>query len=242
MDFCLLTSSLSAVLGGLGQIADTAASLYVDAFAERQTESTRVPWLSVDWDAVKFDDESQGVPLSAALAEFALSTAEGVEAARRILTQATGSPIVVSTGDLRMRMAQRPSASLPTHAPEGKSVAALHPRPALPTPYVAPRTEFEKNIVGVWQKVLGIDSIGIDDNFFELGGNSLIAVQTIAQLKKTLHVEVPAAMLYQKPTVRHLAELLSQDEDEADRQRSEKLAKRKEELGRRSQVLQQRRK
>ncbi|HEY0738302.1 MAG TPA: phosphopantetheine-binding protein, partial [Herpetosiphonaceae bacterium] len=125
------------------------------------------------------------------------------------------------------------------NAPGG--LRAQHPRPQLSSPYVAPRTELERTITDTWQDVFGLEQIGIDDNFFELGGNSLIAIHTMGRLKKTLQVDVPTSMLYQRPTIRFLAELLAQDEDAAARQMAERLAKRKAELGRRNQVLQRRR-
>lgn len=91
-----------------------------------------------------------------------------------------------------------------------------------------------------WQEVFGLDQIGIDDNFFELGGNSLIAIHTMGRLKKILQTDVPTAMLYQRPTIRFLAELLAQDDEQSAQEMAERLAKRKAELGRRHQVLQRR--
>jgi amino acid adenylation domain-containing protein len=42
---------------------------------------------------------------------------------------------------------------------------------------IAPRNQLEHELAGIWQKVLGIDSIGVTDDFFERGGNSLLAIQ-----------------------------------------------------------------
>jgi acyl carrier protein len=107
---------------------------------------------------------------------------------------------------------------------------------------VAPTTEVEQTLVEAWQEALGIEQIGIDDNFFDLGGDSLIAVRTITLLEKKLQTKIPTANLYQTPSVRALAELLSQDEEQATQERATKLEKRKEELSRRNLLLQQRRK
>ena len=241
LDFCLLTSSLSSVLGGLGQAEHAAASLFMDALAEHQSQTTGTPWMSVDWDVWHLDDELPAATLNVPLAQFAIAPAEGVEAARRLLTQLPGSRIVVSTGDLAERIKQRPSAFVAPGIREDGALRSQHPRPQLASPYVAPRTELERTITHTWQEVFGLEQIGIDDNFFELGGNSLIAIHTMGRLKKTLQVEVPTAMLYQRPTIRFLAELLAQDEEQAARQMAERLAKRKADLGRRHQVVQRRR-
>src|SRR4051794_21752378 len=51
----------------------------------------------------------------------------------------------------------------------------LHPRPALATDFVAPCSEVEREIAGIWQEEIGIEQVGAQDDFFKLGGDSLIA-------------------------------------------------------------------
>lgn len=72
-------------------------------------------------------------------------------------------------------------------------------RRALPDPttsidtgikYVAPENKSQKVMVKIWQKVLGIEKIGINDNFFALGGHSLKAVSLIAEMQKHFKVNV----------------------------------------------------
>lgn len=239
LDFCLLTSSLSAVLGGLGQTTHAAISLMLDAVAEQQSQNTVTPWISVDWDVWQPEEEATAT-LNAALAQYAIAPLDGVAAAFRILSHLPGSRIVVSTGDLHERSKQRPQALAELSAPGDGALRARHPRPQLSTPYVAPRTELERTIVKAWQEVFGLEQIGIDDNFFELGGNSLIAIHTMGRLKKQLQADVPTAALYQRPTARFLAELLAQNEDQAAQQLAERLAKRKTDLSRRSQMARRR--
>jgi acyl transferase domain-containing protein/thioesterase domain-containing protein len=57
---------------------------------------------------------------------------------------------------------------------------------AVATPYVAPRTAVEKDLVAVWERALGTAPIGIHDDFFELGGNSLLGIQLYSQLAPEL--------------------------------------------------------
>ncbi|CAG0937722.1 phthiocerol/phenolphthiocerol synthesis type-I polyketide synthase E [Thermoflexales bacterium] len=240
LDFCMLTSSLSSVLGGLGQATHAAISLMMDALAEQQNQATATPWISVDWDVWQPEEEATAT-MNASLAQYAIAPLDGVEAARRILINLPGSRIVVSTGDLAGRLMQRLPAlvELDGQTEEG-ALRAQHPRPQLSNPYVAPRTELERTIVKAWQEVFGLEQIGIDDNFFELGGNSLIAIHTMGRLKKQLHADVPTAALYQRPTARFLAELLAQDEDQAAQQMAERLAKRKADLSRRTLLARRR--
>jgi thioesterase domain-containing protein len=50
----------------------------------------------------------------------------------------------------------------------------------------------------------------LDDNFFELGGHSLLAVKLFAEIEKSFTQTLPVSTLFQAPTVRRLAEILSQ--------------------------------
>jgi acyl carrier protein len=63
----------------------------------------------------------------------------------------------------------------------------------------------EQALASLWQEVLGIAEIGIHDNFFDLGGHSLLATQVIAHVPKTLHVEVPLRVIFEKPTIAGMA-------------------------------------
>src|SRR5882724_11495418 len=86
-----------------------------------------------------------------------------------------------------------------------KIQATTYPRPALSTPYVAPETELEEEIVYIWGELLGIEEIGINDNFFELGGHSLIGSQLIARLRQSFQVNLSLELIFESATVAELA-------------------------------------
>lgn len=87
--------------------------------------------------------------------------------------------------------------------------AEIHPRPALNTPYVAPRTDEERAVAAIWQEALGVEPVGVDDDFFAIGGHSLAAVQIGARIRSQLGAEFDLKDFYDTPTVAHLAALLS---------------------------------
>jgi acyl carrier protein len=70
---------------------------------------------------------------------------------------------------------------------------------------VPPRTELERTLCEIWSAVLGTAQIGIDDDFFDLGGNSLVAVQIIASIRKTVRAKLPMRSLFEAPTVAGMA-------------------------------------
>jgi amino acid adenylation domain-containing protein len=76
-------------------------------------------------------------------------------------------------------------------------------RRALPEPeqqsverYVGPRTPVEELLCGIWERVLGLERVGIEDNFFELGGHSLLAAQVISRIQETFEIELPLRSLF----------------------------------------------
>ena len=85
-------------------------------------------------------------------------------------------------------------------------------RPALQSPFVAPRTPVEEALAGIWAEALNLDQVGIYDNFLELGGDSLLATQVLAQVIRTLQVEVPLRSLLASPTVADMAVVITQSQ------------------------------
>ncbi|HZP64990.1 MAG TPA: SDR family NAD(P)-dependent oxidoreductase, partial [Rudaea sp.] len=199
--FCMLMSSLAAVLGGLGFGAYAAANSYLDAFAQRKHGEGDRRWLAVNWDGWNFAAERARTPRGE---RTGMSPAEGVEAfvlALRLL----GMPqLVNSAGDLGQRIEQ-----WLTPEARPKRLAARHARPELPTPHVEPANETERSIAAIWRDVLGIDGIGSRDNFFELGGDSVTLVEVHKAVRAELNAEVTVAHLFQFPTIGELAAFLA---------------------------------
>ncbi|HJT58206.1 MAG TPA: SDR family NAD(P)-dependent oxidoreductase [Ktedonobacteraceae bacterium] len=205
LDFCLLFSSLSAVLGGLGFVAYTAANIFMDAFVHQHNRTSAMPWISMNWDTWQIKEDAHGV-LGATVALYAMTPEEGVEAFTRVVGSGL-SHLVNSTGDLQERIRQWirlegwQDAVQESTAIRSSGVA----RPHLSTEYVPPNDEFEQQIIESWQQVLGIEQIGIQDNFFELGGHSLMGTQLISRLRHAFQVDLPLATLFEAPTVAELA-------------------------------------
>jgi len=208
LDFCLLQSSLSSVLGGVGLGAYAAANLFMDAFAYQQTFATAIPWMSVNWDGWDQPEAREGPTRAfAASAEtITLTAQEGEEVFRRLLSLRTYPQIVISTGSLQTRLEkwiaftklEKPEVALPALG------FSDHSRPDLQTSYVPPRNETEQQIATIWQGLLGIDQIGVHDNFFALGGDSLLIIYLIANAK-AVGISLTFKQIFQYPTIADLA-------------------------------------
>lgn len=209
VDFCMLVSSLSVVLGGLGNGAYASANAYLDAFAaSRYSSGNATRWVSVNWDQWNFVGED--VARGSALARFAMIPQEGVEALRRILATAELPHVVVSTADLDARLAQwvNRTAKSGTQEETSEPDAQLHERPELDDEFVAPRDETEAQIARIWTTLLAIDRVGIHDNFLDLGGHSLLAAQLLARLRKDFQVDVTLDEVFRNATVAEQAALV----------------------------------
>lgn len=68
-------------------------------------------------------------------------------------------------------------------------------------PFVPPRTEIERTIVGIWEEVLGVPGVGVEDRFLDLGGNSLRAMLVITRLQNALGGALPLESLFDIATV-----------------------------------------
>jgi NAD(P)-dependent dehydrogenase (short-subunit alcohol dehydrogenase family)/acyl carrier protein len=220
LDFCLLCSSNAAILGGLGFAAYAAANLFMDAFAAACTSAGRTPWISANWDTWLTAETTPS-----AADTYAMTADEGIEAFRRVVTQATVSQVLVSPGDLPARLQvwirhEFAGAARPASVP--------HRRPGLPTDYIAPESDLEQAIARIWQETLGVEQVGLEDNFFELGGNSLIAIQAIARLKDELQIQIPVSRLYERLTIKALVELLAPEHQHLPAERDGEQFKEKE--------------
>jgi hypothetical protein len=67
------------------------------------------------------------------------------------------------------------------------------------------KNDTEKNILEVWEQVIGVSSIGVDENFFDSGGNSLLAVQVFNRLKDVYPGKLSLVDIITYPTVQLLA-------------------------------------
>jgi aryl carrier-like protein len=108
--------------------------------------------------------------------------------------------------------------------------------------FVAPRTELEEELAGIWVEILKVERVGINDNFFDAGGNSLLMVQVQHKLQEATGSPISIVELFMHPTVRslaaHLDERQGTDGDAAQAQGEELVAERAK---RQSAAMQRRR-
>jgi len=187
----------------LGLFSVTATNALVDTFAQRMCQISSVPWISIDWDFWRFSEPDER-SVNKTFAELGITPDEGMSVFGQLLSPSTSARVIISTGDLQARITQWVSLEAEAMVQEPLKSAG-HPRPELTNIYIAPSSRVEQTIAGIWQELLGIETIGIYDNFFELGGHSLLATQIIGRLRETFRFNLPLRALFETPTIRELA-------------------------------------
>lgn len=115
----------------------------------------------------------------------------------------------VSTAQLRKHLRRAlPDYMIPQHLIEVDAIPTTPSgkidRNALPAPvdaaaqeadHVAPESDLERALAGIWSAVLGIETISAHDNFFDIGGHSLLAVKVVSQAKEQLGIQLPIRLV-----------------------------------------------
>ncbi|MFD1676439.1 amino acid adenylation domain-containing protein [Alicyclobacillus fodiniaquatilis] len=89
------------------------------------------------------------------------------------------------------------------------------PNPKIPpsVDLVLPQNDLERRIFDIWREVLGVHEFGVTDSFFALGGHSLKVTTLAAKLLKTFKVEVSIKDIFERDTVREIANLIADTEN-----------------------------
>ncbi|HSZ29503.1 MAG TPA: amino acid adenylation domain-containing protein, partial [Pseudonocardiaceae bacterium] len=90
-------------------------------------------------------------------------------------------------------------------------------RRALPAPhagvagyagYRAPRTDTERALASIWERVLGTDKVGVEEDFLAHGGDSIQSFRVLALIREAFGSQLPARAVFDARTIARLAELL----------------------------------
>ena len=78
--------------------------------------------------------------------------------------------------------------------------------------YVPPKTDLQRQLVDIWEKLLNTSPIGINNNFFELGGDSLLAMNLNIELLKISN-KLQYSDIFRYPTIAEMEEKINTDSD-----------------------------
>jgi acyl carrier protein len=214
LDFCLMTSSLSPMLGGLAHVAYASSNAFLDAYTAHNSRLSRkgLPAICINWEAWHNHEEifdSYGI--GATLSSYFITPEQGKQIFERFASYPDLVQVIVSTGSFDARLEQWTAIGKREH--EGNSATLDHvvrrSRPKTKTALVEPSNEMEAAMAALWSDLLGIEPIGVYDNFFiDLGGHSLLGTQLISRLREMYQIDIPLRSLFEAPTIAQLSELI----------------------------------
>jgi iturin family lipopeptide synthetase A len=193
LDFCLLTSSLASILGGLGFAAYAAVNGYMDYFVRSFKDKGELTnWISVDLDLLNFKSGRTNHT----------DKDEIFEVIRHSLSFKSIPQLVISTTDLSDRLKKRdevqtiasagPDEEWPFKGKIGSRAVSRVSKPG------------ETEILAMWRKFFGDPELEAEDDFFEIGGDSLKALTMIGRIKSQFNVELKVKALFEHTSVRSL--------------------------------------
>ncbi|ELS00506.1 polyketide synthase family protein [Xenococcus sp. PCC 7305] len=213
LDFLVLCSSLTSIVGGFGQADYCSANAFLDILAHHNRNNC--PTVAINWDAWQEVGMAKNTTVPAQVKQWqadnlqqGMLSGEAIEVFERALASDL-SQVIVSTQDLPTVIEQNNNFLTQYMAQKPENSASSDSRSLERKNYVAPSNEIEKTIAKILQEVIGLKGIGIHDNFFELGGHSLLAVQVTAQLREIFQVDLSLqTFLFEAPTIAQLANII----------------------------------
>ncbi len=200
LDFFALCSSISAVVPAPSQSAYAAANVFQNYFADYCRHVLKLPALAIGFDAwqevgmaaeMVLPDGFQSVKQQRL--ETAMSTEEGIEVLRRVLSGWRGAQILTTTVGLDALLAR------------------ATPQPSTGEREAVPVREHDDElaaVLAIWKDLLAAEAIAPTDNFFELGGHSLMGTMVATRIRDRFGVELTLRTLFESPTPQALAEII----------------------------------
>lgn len=208
LDFFILCSSLSSIVGGLGLVDYSAANACLDAFVQtdflEKTAFTSVINWNV-WKGVGMAVRS-GNPKDFQLLDEKneISPEDGTRIFLDILKN-RHKQCIISRFDIHDLLSRtRSKKQFMVSSKETVEREAME----LNIEYEAPHTLVEEKLAIIWQNLFCIDRVGVNDSFVELGGHSLLALKLIDDIDSEFGVVLSLGNISGATTIAQLARMI----------------------------------
>ncbi|HLZ86315.1 MAG TPA: SDR family NAD(P)-dependent oxidoreductase, partial [Puia sp.] len=206
LDFCLIVSSLSAVLGGIGFGAYAPANAFMDHYIRaHKAQGALNNWISVNFDGIDPGKSNTG----------SINGEELIAVLHRVLAMKEHPGIIVSTSDVYKRIDKwitRKDNAKEDRFP-GDELPVDNELPAAFTDAGDGLSDGSgpviKTMLVLWQNFFGRPDISTGEDFFEAGGDSLKALTMIGRIHKTFNIEIPIKEFFNHSSVAGLARYIT---------------------------------
>lgn len=117
------------------------------------------------------------------------------------LTTRLPAPMIPSRFVFREALPLSPSGKIDRSALRELAVSGVDTPPRSDRPLTAT----ERTVVGIWQRLLGVESIDVKDHFFTMGGDSLAAVRMMTLAEDAFRVNISERAVFEAPTPEQFA-------------------------------------
>lgn len=210
VNLLILFSSMSSLVGGVGQAAYCAANSYLDACAYYNENFNGIHTICINWDRWKHTGISNNLEdihykLTGSVMENGLETDDAIELFDRCMCLKYHHIIALSQPIETFFDKNEPTENIEV---KNDAVTEKLDRSSLSSELCVAKTDVEIKLVKLWEKTLLIEPVGINDDFLELGGDSLKAIIMLTRVEKLFHKNVSVASFLSQPTIKKLAELI----------------------------------
>ncbi|MCX7748503.1 MAG: KR domain-containing protein [Clostridia bacterium] len=216
LDFMVLFSSSSSIIGEAGFVDYAGANAFLDAYAYYKILKSNIFTVSINWD--EWGEVGMAVNTNSRSRREKITVKDGFGLLESIIASKSLEQVIVAPGEFLKRLEDIDNFRLKPFSGENgvrQDAAKAYNRPELHTSYAPPGNKTEEIIAKIWQEHLGIYPVGINDDFFEIGGHSLMATAMISVLRKTFHKNISLQGFLENSTVAHLAQMFGvEDESE----------------------------
>lgn len=209
-DFVMLSSSLASILPTIGHIDYSAANLFLDSFAGYKENTGSYPVYSINWEiwksigmSLRGDPENDKPENNK---DYKLSTSDGIEVFKKVFENPL-SQLIICKRDLN---------SLNTQLNElnhinvnNVNVNTLNTVEDNESKINTSDTGFQDKLSILFKEYLGTENIDVNENFFNMGITSLNVVQLCRLFNEKFNISIPAAYMFEHPTIVKLAGFLS---------------------------------
>ncbi|WP_225638519.1 type I polyketide synthase [Streptomyces solaniscabiei] len=191
--FCLVCSSIDTLLGGIAFGIYSVANRYLDSYAHWR-RAHGAPWVSVDWDSWRFDENGSG-RIGAAAARTAIRPEQAGDVLGAVLTGGEAQR-VVSTVPLAGRIERIRRA----FERRRQDAAAREGTPGALT-----REEIGGLVRDVIAEITDTPGPQDEDELLAVGCDSLALLEVVVRLESALRLKLPMADLWGCTTLSDLA-------------------------------------
>ncbi|BCJ96168.1 hypothetical protein acsn021_37370 [Anaerocolumna cellulosilytica] len=216
LDFFVLYSSVSSIMGGIGQGDYSAANSFLDAFAGYRNQS--VPGtVAINWAPWADTGMAYDYGLKDTGLFKMLDNQTGVDAFNKVINRRISNIIVGRlnpdelnnyTNNNLIKYDGRTKADIKDSGK--KQIESLQEKRFITLKGRAEGnyTASEALVGQAWGEVLGLDEIDIYDDFYTLGGDSILAIHIVNVLNKSITKKINISDLFENLTIFQLAEYL----------------------------------